>query len=87
MTDKTEAQIEREKQAIAAMSNAKATMATVLERTSTLEHRLRSTKMTLQELANHVGPLSVIPSSSSSQPQTVKQYIASAIAGIDAVLA
>lgn len=59
--EKTEAQIDREKQAVAAMSNAKSNMTTALDRITTLENRLRTANSVLSIVRNHVGPHSKIP--------------------------
>lgn len=55
MTDKTEAQIEREKQAVVAMANAKSNMATALERIATLERALSSANDHLGRMKYYVG--------------------------------
>lgn len=56
MTEKTEAQIEREKAAVAAMSNAKANMDAVLARVATLERVLSDASSAIGRLKRHVGP-------------------------------
>ena len=70
MSDKTEAQIEREKQAVLAMSNAKSNMATALERIQTLETKLRATDGVLQHLRLHVGAHSYVRVGSDYQTGT-----------------
>lgn len=55
MSDKTDAQIEREKQAVAAMANAKANMSTALERIATLESALRTAANDLGRAKHYVG--------------------------------
>lgn len=53
--EKTEAQIEREKQAVAAMANAKSNMTEALARISTLESALRQASDTLGRMKYYVG--------------------------------
>lgn len=55
MTDKTEAQIEREKQAVMAMTNAKANMTEALSRIQTLETALKASNEHLGRLKYFVG--------------------------------
>ena len=55
MEPKTEAQIEREKAAVAAMKNAKSNMDEVLARVATLERLLGQTSNTISRLKRHVG--------------------------------
>jgi len=54
--DKTETQIEKEKQAVASMANAKSNMTTALDRISTLERALRNADSAFSALLWHVGP-------------------------------
>jgi hypothetical protein len=55
MTDKTEAQIDREKAAVAAMTNAKSNMNDVLARVATLERALANATSAISRLKRHVG--------------------------------
>lgn len=54
--EKTEAQIEKEKQAVAAMANAKSNMAAALDRIKTLETALRSASGTISTLKGYIAP-------------------------------
>lgn len=54
--DKTETQIEKEKQAVAAMVNAKSNMQTAIDRIWTLERALRNADSAFSALLYHVGP-------------------------------
>ena len=56
MTDKTEAQLDREKAAVAAMTNAKSNMDAVLARVTTLERVLSDASNTIQRLKRTIGP-------------------------------
>lgn len=56
MTEKTEAQIDREKSAVAAMKNAKSNMDEVLARVATLERALSNSSNVIARLKRHVGP-------------------------------
>jgi hypothetical protein len=55
MSDKTDAQIDREKQAVAAMTNAKSNMDAVLSRVATLERVLNNASSAIQKLKRTVG--------------------------------
>lgn len=55
MTDKTEAQIDREKAAVSAMTNAKSNMDAVLSRVVTLERMLIHASRTISQLKRHAG--------------------------------
>lgn len=55
MTEKTEAQIEREKQAVAAMANAKSNMTEALARIQTLESALKQAADDLGRMKYYVG--------------------------------
>lgn len=84
MSDKTEAQIEREKQAVLAMSNAKSNMATALDRIDTLNRSLRSANQALSYLKHHVGGHSYIRDGSNHR--TVTEWIDELRAAIAKVL-
>lgn len=88
MTDKSEAQIEREKQAIAAMSNAKSTMTTVLARTATLEASLDRSKRSLIMLKDYVGKYACLHSttSGSGKPPTIQEFIDAEVSNINTIL-
>jgi hypothetical protein len=58
MTDKTEDQIARERASVEAMKNAKANMATVLDRVETLERALRNASGTIGTLKGFIAPCS-----------------------------
>lgn len=55
MTEKTEAQLEREKAAVSSMKNAKSNMDEVLARVSRLESALSAASRTIKTLKGHVG--------------------------------
>lgn len=61
--DKTETQIEKEKQAVASMANAKSNMTTALDRILTLERALRAADSAFSSLSHHVGPHSKLEDS------------------------
>lgn len=82
--EKTEAQIEREKQAVAAMANARSNMTASLERIKTLENALFRASNTLSALTNHVGPYSIIEHGSNRRQ--VRDFIADEKAEIAKVL-
>lgn len=84
MTDKTEDQIAKEKSAVDSMKNAKANMATAIDRIETLETMLRAAKSELRSMKNYVGQSAV--SSSAGDRMTVHQVIDHTIARIDKVL-
>lgn len=84
--DKTEAQIEREKTAVAAMANAKSNMATALDRIATLEQALKHASHHLGQLKYHVGDHSKIDMHDNRPPVFVKTYIGDAQAAITKVL-
>lgn len=54
--EKTEAQIEKEKQAVAAMANAKSNMTAALDRIKTLETALRNASGTISTLKGYIAP-------------------------------
>lgn len=56
MMDKTDDQIARERASVEAMKNAKANMATVLDRVETLERALESAKGTMSVLKGFIAP-------------------------------
>jgi ABC-type transporter Mla subunit MlaD len=56
MTEKTEDQIARERASVEAMKNAKANMATVLDRVETLERALRHASGTIGTLKGFIAP-------------------------------
>jgi len=53
--EKTDTQIEKEKQAVAAMANAKSNMSTALDRIATIERALHSADSALSRLSHYVG--------------------------------
>lgn len=53
---KTDEQIERERAAVAAMSNAKANMTAALDRIQTLERALASAKSSISTLKGYIAP-------------------------------
>lgn len=55
MTKKTEQQIERERNAVSAMMNAKANMTVTLDRITTLESQLRNAKYFITDMKNYTG--------------------------------
>lgn len=57
---KTEAQIEREKAAVASMKNAKSNMDEVLARVATLERMLGNASRTISQLKRHIGSESIM---------------------------
>ena len=56
MMDKTDDQIARERASVEAMKNAKANMATVLDRVETLERALKAASTTMSTLKNYIAP-------------------------------
>lgn len=54
--DKTDDQIARERASVDAMRNAKANMATVLDRVATLEQALKSASSTIGALKGYIAP-------------------------------
>ena len=88
MQDKDEAQIEREKQAVAAMVNAKSNMSVALDRINRLELALRSASKDISRLKQCVGVDCQITyhNGSSETREYVHQYAENAIAGIAKVL-
>lgn len=84
MTDKTDEQIEKEKQAVAAMRNARANMDAALERISRLETVARNAKAAIQILKSHTGASSHMTLKEQQVP--VHNFIAIEIAKIDAAL-
>ena len=84
MTDKTEAQIEREKQAVAAMANAKSNMMAALDRIKTLENALFRASNALSSMKNYVGEYAKMERASSSI--YIKEHIADEVGAIAKVL-
>jgi len=89
MTDKTEAQIDREKAAVAAMTNAKSNMNDVLARVATLERALTNAQSAISRLKRHVGSESQMNwyAGSSEVRGLVTKYADEQIADIAKVLA
>jgi len=89
MTDKTEAQIDREKSAVAAMKNAKSNMDVVLARVVTLERALSDASSAISRLKRQVGPESKMDwyQGSSEVRDLVTKYADVQIAEIAKVLA
>lgn len=84
--EKTEAQIEREKQAVAAMANAKSNMTAALDRIKTLETALRNASGTISTLKGYIAPnVYTYPVSGNSRRCT--DHADAAIAEIAKVLA
>lgn len=84
MAEKTEAQIEAEKNSVAAMKNAQSNMRSALERIATLEAILKSSDGVLYLLKRHTGSESRIMVGSNSQ--TVHMWIDEMRNGIAKVL-
>ena len=86
--EKTDTQIEREKAAVAAMTNAKSNMDAVLGRVATLEHVLRDASNTIARLKRHVGQDSLMDWHDGSQQQRglVTTYADKQIAAIATTL-
>lgn len=85
MDTKNEAQIEKEKQAVAAMTNAKANMHDALSRIQTLETALKSAHNHLGSMRYYVGEHAKIEATSGSHI-TVKAWLADRQAEIAKVL-
>lgn len=67
--EKTDEQIERERAAVAAMSNAKANMTAALDRIQTLERALASAKSSISMLKTYIAPsVYTYPVSGQSKP-------------------
>jgi hypothetical protein len=88
MQNKDEAQIEREKQAVAAMANAKSNMTVALDRIIRLELALKSASNDIARLKRCVGDDCQITyhNGSSETRDYVKNYAEAAIANIAKVL-
>ena len=88
MHNKDEAQIEREKQAVAAMVNAKSNMSVALDRINRLELALKSASNDIARLKRCVGQDCQITyhNGSSETREYVHKYADNAIAGIAKVL-
>lgn len=88
MTEKTDAQLEREKAAVAAMKNAKSNMDEVLARVTRLETALVNAQNAIQRLKRHVGTESTMRwhDGRSEQQDFVSKYADNAIADIAKVL-
>jgi hypothetical protein len=89
MSDKTEVQIEREKGAVAAMTNAKSNMNDVLARVATLERVLANASSSISRLKKHVGSESQMTwyAGSAQNRGLVTEYVDEQIADIAKVLA
>ena len=89
MTEKTEAQIEREKAAVNAMKNAKSNMDEVLSRVATLERALSNASSAISRLKRHVGSESTMRWHDGRQEcvDYVSKYADSEVAVIAKVLA
>jgi hypothetical protein len=88
MQNKDEAQIEREKQAVAAMVNAKSNMTVALDRINRLELALKSASDVIARLRRCVGDDCQITyhNGSSETREYVRKYAEDAIAKIAKVL-
>lgn len=88
MQNKDEAQIEREKQAVAAMVNAKSNMSVALDRINRLELALKSARNDIARLKRCVGEGCQITyhNGSSETREYVHTYADNAIANIAKVL-
>lgn len=85
MTDKTEEQITREKAAVDAMKNAKASMSGALDRISTLESALRSASSRIGTLKGFIAPNAYLYPTSST-PKRCTEVADEALADIVKVL-
>ncbi len=88
MQNKDEAQIEREKQAVAAMVNAKSNMSVALDRINRLELALKTASNDIARLKRCVGQDCQITyhNGSAETREYVHKYADNAIAGIAKVL-
>ena len=86
--EKSDVQIEREKQAVASMVNAKTNMAVTLDRVGTLEAHMRRVFNVLGTLKRHVGEEALIRfhDGHSQQIDTTRNYIENEMAKIAKVL-
>jgi hypothetical protein len=89
MTEKTEAQIDREKAAVAAMKSAKSNMEGVLLRVATLERTLSDASSAISRLKRHVGQESVMKwhDGSYEQVDLVSKYADEQVAKIAKAMA
>jgi hypothetical protein len=85
MTEKTEEMIERERQAVISMADAKANMTKVLDRVETLEKALRFAQSTISELKNYIAD-GAYAYPISDNPRKCKDVANNAIAAIVKVL-
>jgi hypothetical protein len=83
--EKTEAQIEKEKQAVAAMANAKSNMTIALDRIKSLENALFRASNAISALRYHVGEHSKIERASNSAVY-VREFISDEVGAIAKVL-